>query len=117
MEKRILAAASFEQQKFFFEPEFKEMPENIKQEVKILCVTTAQKLSCTFSIGFYDDSEVFFEIIKPEDYIDFDDIGAELEIKELQRKEKEFIKSLSLWHTIYKTDEGKFIKDKIDKFK
>lgn len=117
MGKKILAAASFEKQKYFFEPGFNEMPQSIKQEVRILCVSAAEKLLCTFSIGFYEDSEVFFEVLKPEDSIDFDDIGAELEIKEIQRKEREFLKALSLWHSIFKTEKGKFIKDKLDNFK
>ena len=44
---------------------------------------------------------------------DFDDIGAELEIKRLQREKKELLKALELWYAVYFTEEGEKIKEEL----
>lgn len=113
MEKIILAAASFEKQKFYWNPEFVNIPMGIQDEIKVVCVVLAQKLNATFVTGFYDNGDIYFEIVKPEDVSDFDDIGAELEIKLLKKEKEELIKSLKLWYVIFRTKEGKAIKAEI----
>ncbi|MBR0104603.1 MAG: hypothetical protein IJM06_03255 [Firmicutes bacterium] len=110
MENRLLAAASYENRKFYMAPEFSGMPDQIKDEVKIICVLGAERLACDFIMEFSPEGDIVFKIIQPEGVIDFDDIGAELEIKRVQREKKELLKSLKLWYLIYFTDEGEEIK-------
>ncbi|WP_317855618.1 DUF6145 family protein [Chakrabartyella piscis] len=106
MSKKVLAAASCVEQKYFLEAEFSKLPEQIQEEIKVICVTLAEKLGCTFLMGFYEDGELYFETIKYETDINFDEIGAELEIKELRRKKKELLASLELWYRVFFTKEG-----------
>lgn len=106
MNKRVLAAAAYDQQKYYFEKDFAALPEAIQGEVRVICVTLAQKLACTFIMGFYEDGEVYFETVKREDDFDFDEIGAELEIKELSRKRKDVLTALTLWYRVFFTEEG-----------
>ena len=54
-----------------------------------------------------------FEIIKNEGDFDFDDIGAELEIKSLKSEKKELLKSLKLWYVINMTEEGNKLKEEL----
>ena len=44
MERKVLAAASYAEQKYFLEPEFQALPESIQEEVRVICVVLAQKL-------------------------------------------------------------------------
>ena len=85
MAKKILAAANNKEQKYFMEEEFKFLPDTIKEDLKRICVYMAEKLNCTFLVGFDDNGDVYFETIKHEGDFDFDEIGAELEIKRLQK--------------------------------
>lgn len=117
MEKKRLAIASFEKQKYFFEPQYKTLPKEIQEEIQVLCVLTAQKLGCTFGMGWESDGNIYFEIIPPENSIDFDDIGAELEIKEIRRTKIELLKALRLWYLIFQTNEGQEIAQEILKEK
>ena len=73
----------------------------------------AERLGCTFLIYFEETGDVLFEIIKNEGDFDFDDIGAELEIKSLKSEKKELIKSLKLWYVINMTEEGKKIREEL----
>ncbi len=113
MEKQILAVASYEKQKYFIEPKFQILPEEIQKEIKIMCVLTAQKLCCTFLIGFEKQGDIYFETIKEQQNIDFDDIGAELEIKKIQSEKEQLLKALKLWYIIYFTEEGKKMKQEL----
>ncbi|MFV0313751.1 MAG: DUF6145 family protein [Anaerotignum sp.] len=107
----VLAAASYEQQKFYLEPKFQSLPESIQEDVRIICVTNAQKLCCTFLMGFHEDGEIYFETVKQEDDLNFDEIGAELEIKKLCTTQKELLASLKVWYAIFFTEEGESLKE------
>lgn len=111
--KKILAVASYEKQKYYLEQAFQALPASIQEEVRVLCVLLAQKLMCTFVVGFYEDGQVYFETVLREDDFNFDDIGAQLEIKEIYRKKKDLLASLSLWYRIYFTEEGYKLKQEI----
>lgn len=113
MDKMVLAAASFDKQKYYMDEGFSDLPQSIKDEIKTICVVLADKLMCTFLIGFYTNGDVYFETVKSEELLDFDDIGAELEIKALEKEKAEFIKALSLWYLVYKTTEGEKIKEEL----
>lgn len=114
MEKKVLASASCYKQLYYLNQEFDSLPTDIKNNLKVICVSLAEKLHCIFSIGFYEDGTVYIETTSEEADYNFDEIGAKLEIKQLQKKEAEFFKSLKLWYIIYKTDKGKKIKDKLN---
>lgn len=113
MDKEILAAASFEKQKYLLEETFSSIPQSIQNEIKVICVTMAQRLCCTFLIGFHKTGDVYFEIVKPEGSIDFDEIGAELEILSLKKEKEELLKGLKLWYIVFKTEEGEAIRQQM----
>lgn len=113
MEKKVLAGASREKQKYFFEREFDSLPQSVKDEIRNICIIMAERLGCTFLIYFEESGDILFEIIKNEGDFDFDDIGAELEIKSLKSEKKELIKSLKLWYVINMTEEGRKIREEL----
>ncbi len=100
---KVIGAASWENQKYFFDPEFNALPDSIKEEIRIICVVMAQRLGCTFLMGFKDEGDVYFEIVKGENAYDFDDIGADLEIKSLTKEKEELIKALKVWYLYRKS--------------
>ena len=113
MDKQVIAGASFTQQKYFFEPKFDVIPESVKDEIRTICIVMAQKLRCTFLMGFLPDGEIYFDVVNSEDDFDFDDIGCELEMKRIKTEEKELIEKLELWYKVFMTEEGKKIKEKL----
>ena len=113
MENRLLAAASQANQKFYLAPEFSALPSQIKDEIKIICVLGAERILCDFLMEFSPDGDIVFKIIKPEDSVDFDGIGADLEIRRIQREKKVLLSSLKLWYVVNFTEEGSKIKEKM----
>ena len=113
MDNKVLAGASRQKQKYFFEPEFNALPQTVKDEIRNICIIMAERLGCTFLISFEDSGDILFEIVKNEGDFDFDDIGAELEIKSLKREKKELIKALKLWYVINMTEDGAKIREEL----
>lgn len=100
-DKIVLSAANCLEQKFFIEPKFSKLPDTIKEELQVICVTLAEKLGCIFMIGFYvADGEIYFETVQYDDDLNFDYIGSELEIKRIVKQHKELINSLTLWYQV-----------------
>lgn len=111
MGKKVLAAANNREQKYFMEQEFQFLPDTIKEDLKRICVCVAEKLNCTFLVGFDEKGDVYFETVRHADDCDFDDIGAALEIKRLQKAELELFRAMELWYLFFCTEEGKPIKE------
>lgn len=113
MENKLLAAASRANQKFYLAPEFSSLPGQVRDEIKIICVLGAERISCDFLMEFSPSGDIVFKIIKPENSVDFDGIGADLEIRRIQRENKDLLASLKLWYLLNYTDEGSEIKGKM----
>ena len=113
MARKILAAANNKEQKYFIEGEFQFLPDSIKEDLKRICVYMAEKLNCTFLVGFEENGDVYFETVKHEGDFDFDEIGAELEIKRLQKEELELFRAMALWYVIFCTKEGEAAKQEL----
>ncbi|MCL2852651.1 MAG: DUF6145 family protein [Defluviitaleaceae bacterium] len=101
MEKTVLAAASVYKEKYYINPEFAKLPPLVKNDIKALCVTTAQRLHCVFMVGFYDDGSVFFEAQAEENDFIYDEIGAPLEIKRMTQERKELVEALQLYRRVF----------------
>lgn len=102
MEKIILGAASRYNRKYYINPEMeKKLPSDVKEDLKAMCSSMAEKLHCIFTIGFYTNGNVYIETISEENDFDFDEIGAKLETEKIKREKAEFFNSLNLWYKIY----------------
>ncbi|MDE6357584.1 MAG: hypothetical protein K2L15_03230 [Eubacteriales bacterium] len=101
MEKEVLFAISSYNEKYYFNPITESLPKDIKLEIKKIGVYFVTKLKGTFSIGFYEDGNVFIECSALENDFDYDDIGAKLEIERIKKEKKELISSLIIWYKIF----------------
>ncbi len=99
--KSVICAASVYKQKYYFNDKYKDLPKQVKEEIRIKVVTLAEKLHCIFTMGFYDDGEVYFETRAEENDFAFDEIGAGLECSRLEREEKDLIEKLNLWFRVF----------------
>ncbi len=111
MKKNTLGAASFYKKGYSFNPEFDNLPMDIKNEIRIICTYYAEKLHGVFTMGFYEDGSVYFEAFGDESDYDYDEIGSKLEIDKLAKEKNELIRALGMWYSIFKTQEGKQLLD------
>lgn len=105
-EKSVICAASVYKQKYYFNPEYSGLPEEIKKDIRVRVITLAEKLHCIFIMGFYDEGYVYFETRAEDGDYFFDEVGAALEVGRLEREERELTEKLGIWYRVFKLGAG-----------
>ncbi len=101
MKKIVLSAASCYNKKYYINPDMeKNLPSQIKEEIKALVASMAEKLHCIFTLGFYENGDIYIETSSVENDFDFDEIGAKLETEKIKKEKSELLDSLNLWFKV-----------------
>ena len=100
-EEIVLCAASAYEQKFYLNPEFESLPENIRQELQIMCVLFTEDVGGILTLEFDEDGSLQFKTEALEADARFDEIGSALKIKELQRDKRELLESLEMYYKVF----------------
>ncbi len=100
-ENVVLCASSAYEQKFWLNDDFKALPEQIKQELKIMSVLFTEDVGGILSLEFEEDGALIFKVDSDEsDYL-YDEIGSVLKIKQLQREKAELLEALEMYYRVF----------------
>ena len=97
----VLCGANAYEQKYYFNPVFKQIPESIKKELNIISVLFTQEAGGIFTIVFEEDGTISIETNADEDDITYDEITAGLLVGEVRRKRQDLFEALGLYYRIY----------------
>ena len=100
-ENIVLCASSAYEQKYFLNEDFNELPESIKDELKIMCVLYTEEVGGILTLKYQEDGTLVFEVSSDEGDILFDEIGSVLKIKQLQDKKRDLLESLELYYKVF----------------
>lgn len=99
-EKVVLCASSAYEKKFWINDDFKVLPEQIQQELKIMSVLFTEDIGGIMSLEFEEDGTLVMKVTSDEsDYL-FDEIGSILKVKSLQRDKAELLEALELYYKV-----------------
>ena len=96
-EEIVLCAANAYEQKFYLNPEFDSLPENVKQELQIMCVLYTEDVGGVLMLVFDEEGNLELKVDHEENDFFFDEIGSVLKIRELQKTKQELFESLELF--------------------
>ena len=86
MEEVVLCGASAYNKKFYLNEDFKGLPEQIKNELKIMCVLFTEDVGGIFQLVFND--------------LLYDEIGCGLKIRQLQQTKQELLEALQMYYKV-----------------
>ena len=114
--KTVLCGANAYEKKYYFNEQFKGIPESIKEELHIICVLFTEEVGGVFTIGFEEDGNVILETEAEEDDIYYDEVGSGLLVGEVRRNRQELFESLSLYYRVFilKEDVSGFLSNKLN---
>ena len=96
----VLCGANSYEQKYYFNQDFSGLPEQIRQELQIMCVLFTEDVGGILMLEFLEDGTLILNVDHEEsDYL-FDEIGSELEIREIQREKVELMTALERYFRI-----------------
>lgn len=100
-EEIVLCAASAYEQKFYFNSEFKALPEGVRQELQIMCVMFTEDVGGVLLVAYDEDGNLELKVEHEENDFFFDEIGSVLKIKELQNTKRELFESLEMFFRVF----------------
>ena len=99
-EPTVLCGANSYEQKYYFNQDFKSLPESIQKELQVMCVLFTEDVGGVLTLQFDEKVTLEFKVaVDDQDYL-FDDIGSELLIRKYQKEKRELLESLELYFKI-----------------
>lgn len=93
----VLCGANSYEQKYYFNKDFDKLPDLVKQELQIMCVSFTEEVGGLFMLEFSEEGNLSITVQADDgDYL-YDEIGSELKIKEIQKDKKELFEGLETY--------------------
>lgn len=105
-DKIVLCACSAYKKKYYFNEDFNSLPEQIKNELKIMCVLFTEDVGGVLALEFEEDGSLYFRVETEGEDCFFDEIGSALKIKELKRTKTELLNSLEMYYKVFFLNEN-----------
>ena len=100
-DKVVLCGANSYEEKYYLNPDFAQLPDNIKDELKIMCVLYVHDVGGILTLVYEENGELCFEVTRQEGDAMFDDIGSALKIKQIQKEKQELLQALQLYYRVF----------------
>ncbi len=94
----VLCAASAYEQKYYFNGAFSQIPGDIKDQLHIICVLFTEDIGGIILFVFDQEGHLQIRTQAKESDYDYDEIGAVLEVREIQRKRRDMLSGLELYY-------------------
>ena len=97
-ESRVLCGANSYTQKFYWNNRFDRIPDEVKNELQVLCVWFTEENGGLIVFEFDDEGNLLIRTEADEMDYYYDEIGAGLKVRQMQREQKELFASLELYY-------------------
>lgn len=97
----VLCGASAYEQKYYLNEDFKSLPEQIQDELKIMCVLFTEDVGGVLTLVFDENGELLLEVSADKGDLLYDEIGSELKIRQMQKEKAELLRALELYYRIF----------------
>lgn len=97
-DRKVLCGANYYEQKFYLNPVYEVLPQEIKDRLKILCVLFVQDVSGIIIFEFSEGGNLNIVVTAKEDDFYFDEIGSELKVKQMRTENAELFAQLEEYY-------------------
>lgn len=100
-ENVVLCGSSSYEQKYYLNEDFEQLPEQIKDELKIMCVLYTEDVGGVLTLEFDENAVLQFNVVADEGDLLFDEIGSVLKVKQLREDKRELLESLETYYKVF----------------
>ena len=97
----VLCGANSYEEKYYFNEDFGALPEEVKKELKIMCVLYTEDVGGILTLKYDEEGELMFEVSSDEGDLLFDEIGSVLKVKELRDTKRELLEALEMYYKVF----------------
>lgn len=92
--------------KFYLNENFNQLPQSIRDELKIMCVLYTEDVGGILELVFDEDGALRFKTSCEENDFLYDEIGSVLKIKQYQNEKRDLLEALEMFYRIIYLGEG-----------
>ncbi len=96
----VLCGASKYEKKFYLDERFEQLPDVVKDELKIMCVLYTEEVGGILTLEFDEDGNLEFVTRCKEGDLLYDEIGAGLKIKQLRKEKQQLLEEIELYNRV-----------------
>lgn len=100
-ENIVLCASSAYEKKFYLNEAFDKLPEDIKNELKIMCVLFTEEVGGILTLEFDENGTLLFKTEADENDLLYDDIACGMLIKKLQYEKRDLLESMEMFYRVF----------------
>lgn len=97
----VLCGSNSYEKKYYINEKFAGLPTQIKQELQIMCVLFTEEVGGIFILKFDEEGVLQLETQCDEGDLLYDEIGAELKIRQIQRTKAELLEGLETYYRVF----------------
>ncbi len=96
----VLCGSNAYDKKYYFNPKFEKLPENVQEELRIISVLFTEEVGGIFTIGFTPTGEAVMDTQADEGDLLYDEIGSALLIKKIRSTKQDLFESLEIYFKV-----------------
>ncbi|HBE10411.1 MAG TPA: hypothetical protein DCY81_07750 [Lachnospiraceae bacterium] len=97
----VLCSASRYTRKFYLNPDFQNLPDEVQKELKVMCVLFTEDVGGIILLMFDENGNLRIVTDAEEDDILFDEIGCDLKVRQLQKTKRELFEQLEEYYNTF----------------
>ncbi len=97
----VLCGSSAYTKKFYLNSDFENLPDQIKNDLKILCVLYTEDVGGTPQLVFNKEGSLIFHTECEENDFLYDEIGSVLKMKQLQQTKQDLFEALEMFYKVF----------------
>lgn len=97
----VLCGANSYEKKYFFNNDFEKLPQNIKDELQIMCVTFTEEEGGILLLEFDADGMLIFKTEFADADIYCDEISCGLLLKKYREEKQELFSALEMFYRVF----------------
>jgi len=100
-EKKVLCGANSYEQKYYFNKDFALIPEEIQNEIHIICVLFTEDVGGIYTMVFDEEGKLQLETtVSDGDYL-YDEIESQILIRKITKTKQDLFKSLEMFYRVF----------------
>ena len=97
----VLCGASAYEQKYYLNPAFSRLPQQVKDELQILCVLFTEDVGGVITLFFDGDGNLLLNTSAADEDILYDEIGSALKVKQMRSDKRDLLEGLEMYYRIF----------------
>ena len=89
------------EKKYYFNPDFDKLPDDVKNELKIMCVLFTEEVGGILDMEFDEEGNLLFKSSADEGDLLYDEIACGMLVKKYQYEKRELLESLEMFFKVF----------------